>query len=117
MRFGAILLTVYVLRSIEGSRLQDPLVLNLTATEVGLLGTIYIAGAVTGSLVFGILADRYGRKKLFIVTPAIYIVATLASFWSWAFWFLGCCIFFVGLGIGGEYSAMNSAINEVRVAH
>jgi MFS family permease len=67
-----------------------------------------------GSLLFGYLADRFGRRKLFIVTPTIYLVASQACAFAWNFYSLFVCTFFIGLGIGGEYSAMNSAINEVR---
>jgi MFS family permease len=96
-----------------GSVLQEPTTLGLTATEVGLSGSIYIAGAILGALWFGHLADRYGRKRLFLVTLSVYVVATLATAASVDFFTFAICRFFTGMGIGGEYSAINSAIDEL----
>jgi MFS family permease len=95
-----------------GSKLLLPTTLNLTTTQVGWSASSYLTGAVLGSLLFGYLADRYGRRKLFIVTPTIYLFASQACAFAWNFYSLVICTFFIGLGIGGEYSAMNSAINE-----
>ncbi|KAL6073337.1 MFS transporter, variant 3 [Balamuthia mandrillaris] len=97
---------------IIGDTLKEEDTLHISSKQVGLLGTIYILGAVTGALFFGIISDKYGRKRLFIITPAVYLTATFASAFSWNFESFASFIFFVGLGIGGEYSAMNSAINE-----
>jgi MFS family permease len=96
-----------------GSVLQDPATLGLSATEVGASGTVYIAGAIVGALWFGHLADRYGRKRLFLVTLAVYVAATLATAFSVGFASFALCRFFTGMGIGGEYSAINSAIDEL----
>src|SRR5262249_42931660 len=96
-----------------GSALQEPETLGLSATEVGASGSIYIAGAILGALVFGHLADLYGRKRLFLVTLSLYVVATLATAASMGFWSFAVCRFFTGMGIGGEYSAINSAIDEL----
>ncbi len=86
--------------------------LGLTAAEVGLGGSAYIAGAVLGALLFGDLADRFGRKKLFFVTLGVYTAASIATGLSWDFWSFAVLRFLTGAGIGGEYSAINSAIQE-----
>lgn len=96
-----------------GSVLQTPQALGLTATEVGLSGSVYIAGAIGGALWFGHLADRHGRKRLFLVTLTVYVVATLATAGSFDFASFAVCRFFTGMGIGGEYAAINSAIDEL----
>jgi len=87
--------------------------LGLTAAEVGALGTIYLLGQVAGALVFGRLSDTLGRKKLFILTLAIYLVASAIAGLSPNFAFLAVFRFFAGMGIGGEYAAINSAIDEI----
>ncbi len=87
--------------------------LDLTSTEIGLTASSYIGGAVLGALFFGDLTDRIGRKKLFSVTVAVYAVATVMTGLSWSFWSFAVFRFFTGAGIGGEYSAINSAIQEL----
>lgn len=87
--------------------------LQLTAEQVGLTGSAYLAGAVLGSLIFGHLTDRLGRKKLFNVTLGVYLVATAATAFSWDFYSFLLFRFLTGAGIGGEYSAINSAIQEL----
>jgi MFS family permease len=96
-----------------GTRLQDPQALGLTATQVGAAASSYLTGAVVGALVFGYLTDRLGRKRLFLVTLALYLVATLATSTSWSFLSFAAFRFATGLGIGGEYAAINSAIDEL----
>lgn len=96
-----------------GSILERPETLGLTASEVGWAGSLYIGGAVIGALIFGRLADLLGRKKLFLVTLAVYMMATLATGFSTEPWFFIVCRFATGLGIGGEYAAINSAIDEL----
>jgi MFS family permease len=87
--------------------------LSLTDPQVTSAATIYLAGAVCGALFFGHLTDRLGRKKLFLVTLATYSVATICTALSMNFLFFAFCRFFTGLGIGGEYAAINSAVDEL----
>ncbi len=87
--------------------------LSLTDPQVTSAATIYLAGAVLGALFFGHLTDRLGRKKLFLVTLATYSIATVCTAFSHAFLFFAVCRFFTGLGIGGEYAAINSAVDEL----
>jgi MFS family permease len=87
--------------------------LSLTDPQVTAAATVYLAGAVCGALFFGHLTDRLGRKKLFLVTLATYSVATICTALSMNFLFFAFCRFFTGLGIGGEYAAINSAVDEL----
>jgi MFS family permease len=96
-----------------GSVLERQDTLALTATQVGWTGSLYIGGAVLGALVFGRLTDKLGRKKLFMITLAVYMLATLATAFSTGFVSLALCRIVTGLGIGGEYAAINSAIDEL----
>ena len=96
-----------------GPTLQDSRTLGLTATEVGIASSVYLVGQVLGALVFGHLTDRSGRKKLFLVTLALYLAATAASGLSPTFSIFLGFRFLAGAGIGGEYSAINSAIDEL----
>ncbi len=105
-------LEVTVVASI-GSRLQDKEALSLTAGDVGFAATAYLIGAVLGSLVFGYLTDRFGRKKLFIITLGWYVAATLCTAFSWNLASFIAFRFLTGFGIGGEYSAINSTIDEL----
>lgn len=112
--------TVWILDGLEvtivgaiGGRLEEEGALALSASQVGLAGTAYIAGACTGALGFGYLTDRMGRKRLFMATLAVYLVATVATAFSWSFASFAFFRFCTGLGIGGEYAAINSAIDEL----
>jgi MFS family permease len=87
--------------------------IELTQSQIGSAAAIYIAGACLGALFFGWLTDRLGRKKLFMITLALYIVATLATAFTTSFLAFGIARFFTGAGIGGEYAAINSAIDEL----
>src|SRR3954469_6269823 len=87
--------------------------LEMSSAEVGLAGTVYLIGQVVGALYFGRLADKLGRKKLFILTLAIYLVGSGIAGLAFAPWFLYLFRFVAGLGIGGEYAAINSAIDEL----
>jgi MFS family permease len=87
--------------------------LQLSSAEVGLAGSAYLAGAVLGAIFFGWLADRLGRKKLFFITLAIYTIATAATALSWDLSSFALFRFLTGAGIGGEYAAINSTIQEL----
>jgi MFS family permease len=87
--------------------------LHMTATEVGLAASVYLTGQVIGALTFGRLSDRLGRKKFFIITLAIYLFGSGMAGFAFSLWFLLIFRFIAGLGIGGEYTAINSAIDEI----
>src|SRR5215204_7023896 len=94
-----------------GPALQRPDTLGLSAADVGWSGSAYVGGAVLGALYFGRLADRLGRKRLFILTLAVYLVATILTAFSFDFPSFVVCRALTGFGIGGEYAAINSAID------
>ncbi|MFC0402246.1 MFS transporter [Paraburkholderia rhizosphaerae] len=94
------------------SALKASPALRFTNTEVGLAGSAYIAGAVLGALGFGWLTDRLGRRKLFFITLALYLAATAATALSWNLATFLLFRFLTGAGIGGEYTAINSTIQE-----
>ena len=96
-----------------GPVLQDRRTLGLTAQDVGSVASIYVVGAVAGALFFGWLTDRLGRKMIFNVTLGIYVLGVLLSAFAWDFWSFAAFRFITGLGIGGEYAAINSAIDEL----
>jgi len=86
---------------------------ELNAAQIGLAAAYYIAGACLGALFFGHLTDRFGRRNLFILTLAVYLIATVATAFAFAPWYFFIARFFTGSGIGGEYAAINSAIDEL----
>jgi MFS family permease len=96
-----------------GPALQRPETLGLSASEIGWAASAYIAGAVLGALFFGRLVDTLGRKRIFLVTLAVYLVATTATAFTWDIASFAFCRFVTGFGIGGEYAAINSAIDEL----
>jgi MFS family permease len=113
--------TVWILDGLEvtivgsmSTALADPNTgLGMSSYQVGLAGSMYVAGACLGALFFGQLTDRLGRKKLFILTLAVYTFATVLTAFSMnPTWYLGAR-FLTGAGIGGEYAAINSAIDEL----
>jgi len=93
--------------------LKDSPVLQFSNTDIGIAASAYVAGAVLGAMLFGWLTDRLGRKKLFFITLAVYLVATAATAFTWNFWTFVVCRFVTGAGIGGEYTAINSTIQEL----
>ena len=105
-------LEVTVAGSIAGA-LQESPVLRFSAAAVGGVGSAYLAGAVLGALLFGYLTDRFGRRKLFFVTLGLYLTATAATAAAWDFASFALFRFLTGAGIGGEYAAINSAIQEL----
>jgi len=105
-------LEVTLAGSLSGE-LKQGSALGLSNSEVGLAGSCYLAGAVLGAFLFGWLTDRLGRKKLFTVTLVAYLLATAATGLSWNFWSFALFRFLTGAGIGGEYTAINSTIQEL----
>lgn len=93
--------------------LEDKKGLGLTDPQVTAGATTYLAGAVCGAILFGYLTDRLGRRRLFLVTLATYSLATLATALSWNFFSFAIFRALTGLGIGGEYAAINSAVDEL----
>ncbi|MCF6472736.1 MFS transporter [Nonomuraea sp. MG754425] len=88
--------------------------LEITQAQVaGTAAALYVAGACSGALFFGWLTDRFGRKKLFLITLVVYLVATLLTAFSFSAWWFFLFRFVTGFGIGGEYAAINSAIDEL----
>ncbi|QCI12891.1 MFS transporter [Pseudomonas putida] len=104
-------LEVTLAGSVSGALKESP-ALAMSNTEIGLAGATYIAGAVLGALFFGWLTDRLGRRKLFFITLFLYIGATAATAFSWNLWSFLLFRFLTGAGIGGEYTAINSTIQE-----
>jgi MFS family permease len=105
-------LEVTLAGSVGGALRASP-TLDFTDTDVGLAGSAYLIGAVIGAVVFGWLTDRLGRKKLFFMTIALYLVATALTGLSWNAASFFAFRFLTGAGIGGEYSAINSTIQEL----
>ena len=93
--------------------LKESVGLGLSNAEIGLAGSAYLAGAILGSIVFGWLTDRVGRRKLFFLTLSVYLTATAATAMSWNFWSFAAFRAVTGAGIGGEYAAINSTVQEL----
>jgi MFS family permease len=96
-----------------GPVLTHPTTLGFSESQVGLTASAYLTGAVCGAFVFSYLTDRQGRKKWFMITLVLYLVATVLTAFSWDLWSFMLFRFFTGAGIGGEYAAINSAIDEL----
>src|SRR6476469_4305603 len=105
-------LEVTLVGSLAGAIHQSPS-LALTSTQIGLTASAYLVGAVIGALGFGWLADRIGRRRLFFVTLFVYMLASIATGFAWNFWSFALFRALTGAGIGGEYAAVNSAIQEL----
>ncbi|MFT3927215.1 MAG: MFS transporter [Myxococcales bacterium] len=99
--------------SAVASVLERPTTLGLTSTQIGGAATAYLTGAIAGSLLFGHLTDHFGRKRLFLVTLGLYVIATVLTAASWDFYSFACFRLLTGAAIGGEYAAINSAIDEL----
>jgi MFS family permease len=113
--------TVWILDGLEvtivgsiGARLTEAgSGISITPGGIGLAASIYVAGACIGALFFGQLTDRFGRKRLMMLTLSVYIAATVATAFAFSPWYFFLCRFLTGAGIGGEYAAINSAIDEL----
>src|SRR6201999_2406057 len=113
--------TVWILDGLEvtivgsmSDALKDPTTgLGMSSRDIGFAGAIYVAGACVGALFFGQLTDRFGRKRLFLITLMVYTCATVLTAFSMAPWWYFAARFFTRFGIGGEYAAINSAIDEL----
>ena len=100
-----------------GSRITEPgSGLAVTEAQVGLAASVYIVGACSGALFFGHLTEKYGRRRIFLATLGVYLLATVLTAFSPNAWWFYACRFFTGFGIGGEYAAINSAIDEMMPA-
>ena len=96
-----------------GPALQSAETLHLSSSNVGAVASFYVVGAVTGALGFGWITDRFGRRFVFYVTLIVYLTGVLLSAFAWDFWSFAFFRMITGLGIGGEYAAVNSAIDEL----
>src|SRR5262249_42668670 len=105
-------LEVTLAGALSGALKESP-TLQFSNFEIGLANSAYLAGAVLGALGFGWLTDRIGRKKLFFITLSVYLVATAATALSWDVASYAVFRFLTGAGIGGEYTAINSTIQEL----
>ncbi|NUT12163.1 MAG: MFS transporter [Nonomuraea sp.] len=111
-------LEVTIVGNLSGQLAKPGSGVDITQAQVaGLAAALYVAGACVGALFFGWLTDRFGRKKLFLITLVVYLVATLMTALSFDAWWFFLFRFMTGFGIGGEYAAINSAIDELIPSH
>ncbi|MFJ3161141.1 MFS transporter [Streptomyces kanasensis] len=107
-------LEVTIVGNMAGRLSEEGSGLAISSAQVtGVAAALYVAGACSGALLFGWLTDRYGRKKLFLITLAVYLGATAMTAFSYSSWWFFLFRFLTGMGIGGEYAAINSAIDEL----
>jgi MFS family permease len=106
-------LEVTIVSNIAGVLATPDSGLDLTEGQIGTAAGIYIAGACTGSIIFSYLTDQFGRKRLFLITLAVYLIFSFLTAFSWNFWSFAFFRFMAGTGIGGEYSAIYSAVDEL----
>ncbi|MGY1602102.1 MFS transporter [Geodermatophilus sp. SYSU D00815] len=106
-------LAVTIVGALGGRLTEEGSGLELSATQVGATGSAYIVGACLGALYFGRLADRIGRKKLFMITLGVFLAGSILTAFSMNFWWFLICRVITGAGVGGEYSAIHSAVDEL----
>jgi MFS family permease len=107
-------LEVTIVGSIAGAISAKGSGIHISSADIaGWAASLYVAGACVGALLFGRLTDIFGRKRLFMITLGVYLAATIATAFAWTPVFFFACRFVTGMGIGGEYSAINSAIDEL----
>ncbi|MFJ8694177.1 MFS transporter [Streptomyces roseolilacinus] len=107
-------LEVTIVGNMAGRLSEEGSGLDISSAQVtGVAAALYVAGACLGALLFGWLTDRYGRKKLFLITLAVYLGATALTAVSYSSWWFFLFRFLTGMGIGGEYAAINSAVDEL----
>jgi MFS family permease len=107
-------LEVTIVGSIAGAISAKGSGINIASADIaGWAASMYVAGACAGALLFGRLTDMFGRKRLFMITLGVYLAGTIATAFAWTPLFFFACRFVTGMGIGGEYSAINSAIDEL----
>ncbi len=106
-------LEVTIVGSMSDALKPDSTGLGMSAYDIGLAGAMYVAGACLGALFWGQMTDRFGRKRLFMITLGVYLVGTVLTAFSMNPMWYFACRFITGTGIGGEYAAINSAIDEL----
>jgi MFS family permease len=106
-------LEVTIVGSIAARLTSEGSGIALSQSQVLTAGSVYVAGACVGALFFGQLTDRFGRKRLFLLTLVVYLLATVATAFAESALYFYACRFVTGAGIGGEYAAINSAIDEL----